>query len=121
MCSVKEACRCLVFTLLVFLAGFRCFADGLPNENVCYDPSIKTIQVFKEGFELSSPIIELNSTDRISIQFDDLDPDIKRYKFTVVHCESDWTTSSDLSVASRAHLSTEYTVQLELADAVSWF
>lgn len=76
-----------------------CYADGIPNENLCYYPSIKTIQVFKEGFELSPAIIQLNSTERLSIQFDDLDPDIKRYKFTIQHCGSDWKTSTELIVA----------------------
>ena len=99
MSAKKEIFLRLIFNLLVFLIISGCFAEGLPNENICYDPSIKTIQVFKEGFDLSSPIIQLNSTDRISIQFDDLDPDIKRYKFTVLHCESDWTASANLSVA----------------------
>jgi hypothetical protein len=91
---------------VVFIIGFAlvfkasvCFTQGFPNENLCYDPSIKTIQVFKEGFELSSPVIQLNSTDRLTIQFDDLDPDIKRYKYTILHCEADWQTSADLFVA----------------------
>lgn len=84
---------------LLFLLNFMSFADGPINENICYDPSIKTIQVFKEGFELSPPIIQLNSTDRLSIQFDDLDPDIKRFKYTILHCEADWQASTDLSVA----------------------
>jgi hypothetical protein len=85
--------------LLLLLGSLSCFADGFPNENICYDPSIKTIQVFREGSELSPPIIQLNSGDRLSVQFDDLDPDIKRYKFTILHCESDWSSSADLSVA----------------------
>ncbi|MCX6266356.1 MAG: DUF5103 domain-containing protein [Bacteroidetes bacterium] len=76
-----------------------CFADELPNENICYDPSIKTIQVFQEGIDLSPAILQLNSTDRLTIQFDDLDPYIKRYKYTILHCESDWKTSSELSVS----------------------
>jgi hypothetical protein len=48
---------------------------------------------------MSAPIIQLNSTERLTIQFDDLDTDIKRYKFTILHCGSDWQTSADLKVA----------------------
>ena len=55
--------------------------------------------MFKEGFELSPPIIQLNSTDRLSVQFDDLDPDIKRFKYTILHCEADWQVSADLTVS----------------------
>ena len=78
--------------------GITGFPAGLPNENICYYPYIKTIQLYKDGFALSPPIIQLNSTERLVISFDDLDPDIKRYRFTILHCESDWTTSSALSV-----------------------
>ncbi|MDP1621569.1 MAG: DUF5103 domain-containing protein [Bacteroidales bacterium] len=87
------------FSFLLVLSALGCLAADFPNENICYDPSIKTIQVFKEGFELSSPVIQLNSTDRLSVQFDDLDAFIKRYKFTILHCESDWQTSTDLTVS----------------------
>jgi hypothetical protein len=45
------------------------------------------------------PVILLNSDERLTIQFDDLDPDIKRYKFTILHCEADWSTSTDLNIA----------------------
>ena len=84
----------LLFLTLICINGFTA---ALPNDNSCYYPSIKSIQAFKEGFELSPPIIRLNSTERIQVAFDDLDPDLKRYKFTIIHCESDWKTSGELS------------------------
>jgi hypothetical protein len=89
----------LLLGLFIILIKSASYAQAVPNETICYDPSVKTIQVFKEGFELSPPIIQLNSADRLSVQFDDLDADIKRYKFTIIHCESDWRTSSDLTVS----------------------
>jgi hypothetical protein len=80
---------------LPLLAGH---AAGLPNENICYYPSVRTILVCKQGFEMSPPIIQLNSDEHLEISFDDLGQDIKRYKFTILHCEADWRTSPDLSV-----------------------
>lgn len=85
--------------LLSFVGSSRAFAEGLPNENRCYNTSVKTIQVFNQDAELSPPVIQLNSTERLLVQFDDLDPDIKRYKFTILHCEADWSTSADLLVS----------------------
>jgi len=81
----------------VILFAASAIAQGIPNENNCYDPSIKTIQVFKEGFGLSPPIIALNSDEKLSIQFDDLDQNIKRFRYTIVHCAADWKTSDDLT------------------------
>ncbi len=86
------------FFILTFLAilGNTCLAADFPNENITYDPGIKTVQLYKQGFELSSPIFQLNSTERLALDFDDLDMQSKAYKYTIRHCESDWSTSSDL-------------------------
>ena len=89
----------LTLGLLASVLSSACFAVGIPTGNHCYDPSIKTIRVFKEGLELSPPIIQLKSTERLQISFDDLDPEIKRYKLTIMHCTSNWQTFSELPVS----------------------
>ena len=62
-----------------------------------YSPSIKTVQVYKEGFEMSSPVIMLHSGERVLISFDDLSDELKRYRFTIVHCTSDWMMTKNVS------------------------
>jgi len=86
------------FLIPAFLAisGYNCFASDFPNENITYDPGIKTVQLYKQGFELSSPIFQLNSTEKLALDFDDLDMQSKAYKYTIRHCEADWSTSSEL-------------------------
>lgn len=77
-------------------AAIPAAASDFPNENICYSPGIKTIQLYKLGFELSSPVLQLNSGDRLSLDFDDLDNESKAYKYTIRHCAADWSTSADL-------------------------
>ena len=48
---------------------------------------------------MSAPVIMLNSGEKLQLSFDDLDGDLKGYKFTITHCEADWSTSSGLSVS----------------------
>jgi len=48
---------------------------------------------------LSPPIIQLNSTEHIQVAFDDLDPEAMHFKYTIIHCENDWKTSSELLVS----------------------
>lgn len=95
--SVRFITISIYCSLVLF--GSSGFARGFPNENFCYDPSVKTVQVFKEGFDLSPPVIQLNSTERISVQFDYLGQDAKRFSYTILHCGADWTTSTDLTVS----------------------
>jgi hypothetical protein len=49
--------------------------------------------LYKAGFELSPPIIELLSGDKLILSFDDLDGDYKQYRFTLVHCDAFWNRS----------------------------
>ena len=55
---------------------------------------IKTVQLFMFGNQLSYPILELNSADRMELHFDDLDADIKNYSYTYQLCNADWTPAT---------------------------
>ncbi len=68
----------------------------LRYEDHVYKPGIHTVQLFKKGFELSPPVMELNSQDPLVLRFDDFSPDAENLNYTVVHCNADWTPS-DLS------------------------
>ena len=88
-----------VFPVVLFLSFFpyEGIIASIANETICYDPLIKTIRVFKEGSEMSPPIYFLNSADRLIISFDDLGEDLRRFRFTIVHCGSDWKTTSEIT------------------------
>ena len=78
------------------IISHSCLAADFPNENVTYASNIKTVQLYKRGFEMSAPVFQLNSHEKLALDFDDLDTESKAYKYTIRHCESDWTTSTDL-------------------------
>ena len=86
--------------ILIFCNFYNGFsANPIPdpaNGNMILKLNIKTVLLFKEGFELAAPVMRLKSEDKLKLTFDDLDADLKHYKFTILHCQSDWTTSSDL-------------------------
>jgi hypothetical protein len=87
----------LIHPVLFGLFISTILAAELPNDNIVYSTTIKTVQLFKEGVDMSAPLIQLNSGERLQLSFDDLDGDIKRYKYTVIHCEADWSTSKELT------------------------
>ena len=93
--------RWLQFLIFIILISFQYSFASSPlqqkvNGNQVFKSNIKTVLLFKEGFELAAPVMRLNSQDKIKLTFDDLDSDLKNYKFTIIHCESDWTTSSNI-------------------------
>jgi hypothetical protein len=46
--------------------------------------------LYKDGWELSYPIITLNVDEKLKISFDDLSPEMKDYYYTIQHCNSNW-------------------------------
>ena len=39
------------------------------------------------------PVIEMGSSDRLLLQFDDLGSELMDYMYTISHCNADWTLS----------------------------
>ncbi|MFN5422471.1 MAG: DUF5103 domain-containing protein [bacterium] len=81
--------RSSFFLFFLFLFFLNVNAQRLPDE--VYMPSIKTIKFTKFGDQLSYPVIALNSTDMLELNFDDLDGGVKSYYYTIVLCNADWT------------------------------
>lgn len=67
--------------------------DFLRNEDFVYKSGIKTVLLYKEGFEMSAPIVALNSGERLVLSFDDLSGEYTKYEYTIVHCDADWNPS----------------------------
>jgi hypothetical protein len=78
------------FILLLILSKL-CFvvAQRMPDE--VFMSSIKTIKLVRYGEPLSYPIYTLNSSDKLMLDFDDLDGGVKNYFYTVRLCNADWT------------------------------
>jgi hypothetical protein len=70
----------------------------LRYEDWVYDKNIKSVQLHNEQFELSQPLLQLGSSDRLQLCFDDLSGDIKSYVFTFIHCDAYWQPSKLMSM-----------------------
>ena len=73
----------------VFFMAIGSFAQREPDH--IYMPSIKTIKLTRFGDQLSYPIIALMSNDRLELNFDDLDADVKAYYYTFELRNADWS------------------------------
>jgi hypothetical protein len=70
----------------------------LRYEDYTYKENIKTILFYKDGFELSPPLIQLGSDEKLLLSFDDLSDEMKTYKFTIIHCDANWKPSDMLQM-----------------------
>lgn len=63
-----------------------------------YEPNIKSVKIYRQDVELSMPVIELGSPEKLQLIFDDLDGFYKEYRYTVIHCDALWNPSKLLPV-----------------------
>jgi hypothetical protein len=59
-----------------------------------FEPNIKTLQIGVLNQKFILPIIELNSTDKLQISFDEMSHEAHSYGYKILHCNADWTSSN---------------------------
>lgn len=79
--------------ILTFSSGASNSTDQFYYQNAVYKEDIKSVQLFREGNELSNPVIELGSDAKLVLKFDDLTEKVDQYSYTVIHCDANWNES----------------------------
>lgn len=65
------------------------------NDDYIYRSHIRSVRFFPSDSEIDHPIVELNSSSSLVLQFDDLEADAKHVFYKIVHCNADWTESEN--------------------------
>jgi len=73
--------------------GQQSYPESVLHSNHIFNEKIKTVQLYKEGWNLSYPIVKLNSDEKLIFQFDLLDDQAETYYYTFIHCDKDWKRS----------------------------
>lgn len=58
-----------------------------------FDPAFRTMMIYEGDNRLGFPIMNLGSSDRITLTFDELAEDRRYLRYRLIHCNSDWTPS----------------------------
>ena len=86
---------CILMHILLLSAGaqYACEDEkGIMREMVM-EENIRTIQIYREGWEESYPIMRLEGDVPLLVEFDDLGEDGERLYYRMVLCNADWTVS----------------------------
>lgn len=84
--------KIIVLTAALFALTAAKAQDVIQNK--IYNPNIKTLQLYPNGFELSAPFLDLNSGNSLQLSFDELGNSYKNYQYTLIQCNADWTPTS---------------------------
>lgn len=89
-CAIKSL---FVFVITVF--SNMVLAVDLPERisDVVYSETLGSVKVYRDGWPMSNPIIELNSDQVLLLSFDDLVPEKRDYMYTIFHCDRNWRKS----------------------------
>ena len=84
----------IAFSLIIIsLSGQQSSTDSVLWSNHIFNPNIKTVQLYKEGWNLSYPVIKLNGNEKLILHFDLLEERPESYDYAIIHCDKDWNKS----------------------------
>jgi hypothetical protein len=86
-----------LLTIISSLHGQQYSAGSSVYSNQIFNENIKTVQLYKEGWNLSYPYIKLKSIEKLILQFDLLGDQAETYYYTFIHCDKDWNRSDIFS------------------------
>jgi hypothetical protein len=78
---------------IINITGQWSYQDSILCSNHIFNNKIKTVQLYKEGWNLSYPLIKLKSNEKLMVHFDLLDDQPETYYYTFIHCDKDWKKS----------------------------
>ncbi len=80
--------------LLILLLSFTTAIYSQKIEDKIIDQDIKSLQLYREGWKLSYPLIELTGEVSLVLSFDLLGSEVKNYSYDLIHCDADWNPTS---------------------------
>lgn len=83
---------CGIVVLFLNLQVSHC-QDYSKQPDYVYKNNIRFVEIYRQGSDLTQPLIELNSNQKLIIQFDDLNQETKSYSYQLIHCTYDWKVS----------------------------
>jgi hypothetical protein len=86
----------LVFIFLTSIfpvKGQQNYTDPVYYTNHTFNDKIRSVQLYQERWNLSYPILKLNSNDKLVLHFDLLDDQPEAFTYTFIHCDKDWKRS----------------------------
>ena len=106
MLNLKTLLFCLIFIICSTADLFsdnKISNDSLDNyfeegfvryKDYTYQEGIKTIKMYPEGKVLDHPVLDLNSGQKLILEFDDINEETMDYTYAIVHCSANWEPSN---------------------------
>jgi len=82
-----------LFIISNYSFGQISFSGDEIYSNRIFNEKIKTVQLYREEWNLSYPFLKINSAEKLVLHFDMLDDNSENYYYSFIHCDKDWKKS----------------------------
>jgi hypothetical protein len=82
----------LAFVLPMVTSTLKADQSNIKSD-VIFDERIKTVMLYREGWNLSHPLIEIGGDQKLVLEFDMLGSNIENLYYSFIHCNKDWEPS----------------------------
>jgi hypothetical protein len=83
----------IILILFLFSVSKGSNPDSLSFTCSAFDTRIKSVQLYRQGWNLSYPVMKLGSDDKMELHFDLVGDQGETYYYTFIHCDKDWNQS----------------------------
>ncbi|MFV0484226.1 MAG: type IX secretion system plug protein domain-containing protein [Bacteroidales bacterium] len=87
---MKYSLLAMLICSLTFNVMSQSYFDGAYILN----NGVESIRCFRDGYELTNPMLNLNSNERLVFQFDNLGEQPSGLNYKIVHCDRSWQKSN---------------------------
>ncbi|MBD5213418.1 MAG: DUF5103 domain-containing protein [Bacteroidales bacterium] len=87
--------RRLLTSVILLAAGLSGLASGAEDTRTAvFDPDFSTLQVYVDEEVLADPVITLDGSRRLTVEFDERSSDVRYMRYSLTHCNADWQPSN---------------------------
>jgi hypothetical protein len=86
----------IFFVLIVISLLKPSLLNGSNNDikaDMIFDDRIRTVMLYREGWNLSHPLVEIGGDQKLKLEFDLLGSGIENLNYSFIHCNKDWEPS----------------------------
>ncbi len=83
-----------ILFLLFLLVGSASVSEAdEPLSNGIYRKAIRSVQMFRKGWDFSIPILEQGQDQHLILKFDEVSDHVSSFYYTIAHCDANWYPS----------------------------
>ncbi len=89
----------ILTSILALYAALGCLAaEPADTRTAIFDPDFSTLQVYVDDEILADPVITLDGSRRLTVEFDERADDVRYMRYSLTHCNADWRPSDLIAI-----------------------